>query len=69
MFYIVLPFVLSLYSDSKTRVYALVLFEQLSIRLGSNGSKEYLLKPLLQLFDVIFILIFLIYNFIINIYL
>ncbi|ORX77780.1 hypothetical protein BCR32DRAFT_247684 [Anaeromyces robustus] len=51
MFYIVLPFVLSLYSNSQTRVYALVLFEQLSIRLGPDGSKEYLLKPLLQLFD------------------
>jgi len=58
MFYIVLPFVLSLYSNIETRVYALVLFEKLSIRLGPEQSKEHLLKPLLQLFDVLFCFFF-----------
>jgi len=53
MFNIVLPFVLSLYSNNETKVYALVLFEKLSLRLGPDGSREHLLKPLLQLFDVI----------------
>ncbi|ORX56074.1 hypothetical protein BCR36DRAFT_176834 [Piromyces finnis] len=51
MLNIVLPFVLSLYSNKETRVYALVLFEKLSLRLGPEQSKEHLLKPLLQLFD------------------
>lgn len=51
MFNIVLPFVLSLYSNNETKVYALVLFEKLSLRLGPDGSREHLLKPLLQLFD------------------